>query len=75
MNLLLLKASFKKEQVKTFDFHQEDDDTIRSSQSQILLKIGVLKKFVIFTGKRLCRSLFLMKLLGFTPATLLKRDP
>ena len=42
MNVLLLKASFKNEQVKTFDLHQEDDDIIRSSQSQILLKIVVL---------------------------------
>ena len=33
------------------DFHEEDDDIIRSSRWQMFLKIGVLKKFVIFTGK------------------------
>ena len=35
------------------DLHEEDDDTIRSSRSQMFLKIGVLKKFAIFTGKHL----------------------
>ena len=34
----------------------------RSSCSQIFLKIGVLKKFAIFTGKHLCWSLFSIKL-------------
>ena len=56
------------------DFHKEDDDIIRSSRSQMLLKIVVLKKFAIFTGKRLCWSLSLIKLLGFRPASLFKRD-
>ena len=45
----------------------------RSSRSQIFFKIGVLKKFTIFTGKLLCWSLFLMKLQAFMPATLLKK--
>ena len=36
------------------DFHKEDNDIIRSSRLQMLLKIGVLKKLAIFTGKRLC---------------------
>ena len=31
----------------------------RSSRSHIFFKIGVLKNFVIFTGKRGCWSLFL----------------
>ena len=56
------------------DLHEEDDDTIRSSRSQMFLKIGVLKKFAIFIGKHLCWCLFLIKLLGFRPATLFKRD-
>ena len=56
------------------DFHKEDDDITRSSRSQMLLKIGVLKKFAIFTGKRMCGSLSLIKLLGFSPASLFKRD-
>ena len=56
------------------DFHEEDDDIIRSSRLQFFSKIGALKKFAIFTGKRLCWSLFLIKLLGFKSATLFKRD-
>ena len=56
------------------DFHKEDDGIIRSSRSQMLLKIDVLKKLAIFTGKRLRWSLSLIKLLGFRPASLLKRD-
>ena len=72
--MLLLKKS-KQRHFSEMDFHEEDDDIIRSSHSQMLVEIGVLKKFVIFTGKRLCWSLFLMKLQGFRPATLLKRDP
>ena len=34
----------------------------RSSHSQMFSKIGVLKKFTIFTGKRLCWSLFSINL-------------
>ena len=43
------------------DFHEEDNDIIRNSRSQILSKTGALKKFAIFTGKRLGWSLFLIK--------------
>ena len=56
------------------DFHEEDDDIIRSSRAQMLLKIGVLKKFAISIGKRLCWIFPLIKLLGLRPATLFKRD-
>ena len=58
--MLLLKKS-KQRHFSEMDFHEEDDDIIRSSHSQMLVEIGVLKKFVIFTGKRLCwtpRQLF-----------------
>ena len=34
------------------------NEKFRSSRSQMFFKIGVLKIFVIFTGKRLCWSLF-----------------
>ena len=37
----------------------------RSSRSQIYFKIGVLKNFAMFTGKRLCWSLFLIKIQAF----------
>ena len=57
------------------DFHEKDDDIIRNvSRWQMFLKVDVLKKFAIFTRKRLCWSLFLVKLLDFRPATLFKRD-
>ena len=48
------------------DFHEEDDDIIRSSRSQFFSKVDALKKFAIFTGKRLGKS--------FKSATLFKRD-
>ena len=32
------------------DFHEEDDDIIGSSRSEIFFKIGLLKNFAIFTG-------------------------
>ena len=39
----------------------------RSSCSQMSFKIDVLKNFVIFTGKHLCWSLFIIKLPAFKP--------
>ena len=38
---------------------------IRKSRSQMFFKIGVLKLFANFTEKRLCWSLFLIKLQAF----------
>ena len=38
----------------------------RSSRSQMFFKIDVLKNFIIFTGKHLCWSLFLIKLQAFS---------
>ena len=52
----------------------------RSLCSQIFFKIDALENFANFTGRLLCRSLFLIKSLalrivsGFQPATLLKRN-
>ena len=34
---------------------------------------GVLKKYAKLTGKHLCQSLFLNKVAGLRPATLLKK--
>ena len=45
----------------------------RSSHRRYSVKKGVLKDFANFTGKHLCRSLFLIKLQAFRPANLLKR--
>ena len=47
----------------------------RSGHLQIIFLVGVLRRcFAIFTGKRLCWSIFLIKLQTFRPGTLLKRD-
>ena len=46
----------------------------RSSRLQLVFKISALKIFVIFTGNRLYWSYFLIKLLVWRPASLLKRD-
>ena len=37
------------------------------------VKKGVLRNFAKFTGKHLCQSLFLNKVAGLKPATLLKK--
>ena len=42
-------------------FYKKTLIIFRSSHSQKLFKIGVLKSFAIFTGKHLCWSLFLIK--------------
>ena len=46
----------------------------RSSHRRWFIKKAVLKNFTIFTWKRLCWSLFLMKLQAFRSAILLERD-
>ena len=45
----------------------------RSSSPEVFCKKGVLRNFVKFTGKRLCQSLFLNKVSGLRPATLLEK--
>ena len=45
----------------------------RSIQQRCSLRKGVLRNFVKFTGKHLCQSLFLNKVSGLRPATLLKK--
>ena len=46
----------------------------KSSNRRCSMKIGILKNLVKLTGKRLCWSLFLIKLQDFSPTILLKRD-
>ena len=46
----------------------------KSKRLQMFFKIGVLEKFLIFTGKQLRWSLLLIKLQTLRSATLLKRD-
>ena len=45
----------------------------RSSHQRCSIIKAVLKNFAIITGKHLCWSFFLIKLLAFRPATLLKK--
>ena len=47
--------------------------TYRSSHQKYSMKEGILRNFTKFTGKHLCQSLFLNKVAGLTPATLLKK--
>ena len=46
----------------------------KSSRSQMIFKIDVLKNFTKLTRQKLCWSLFLIKLQALRPATLSKRD-
>ena len=48
-------------------FRLSCERTLRCSRSQVFFKIGAFKSFVIFTGKYLCWSLFLIKLSPKTP--------
>ena len=45
---------------------------IRSSRSEVLCKIGVLRNFAKFKGKHLCWGLYFKKVADLSPATLLK---
>ena len=47
--------------------------TSRSSRPEAFCKKGVLKNFTKLTGKHLRQSLFLKKVAGLRPATLLKK--
>ena len=48
--------------------------TYKSNYWRCSIKKTVRKNLAIFTEKRLCLSLFLIKLQTFRPATLSKRD-
>ena len=45
----------------------------RNSCPEVFCKKGVLKNFAKLTGKHQCQSLFLNKVAGLRPATILKR--
>ena len=53
-------------------FHSLNSTKYRSSQRRCPVRKGVLRNFAKFTGKQLCQSLFLNKVAGLRPATLLK---
>ena len=48
--------------------------TSRSSHRRCSVRKGVLRNFAKFTGKHLCQRLFLNKVAGLRPATLLKKS-
>ena len=52
---------------------QKSPGFVRSSHQRCSVRKDVLKTFANFTGKHLCWSLFLITLLVFRTATLLKR--
>ena len=55
--------------------HSRDNSSIcRSSRPEVFCKKDVVGNFEELTGKHLCQSLFLIKVAGFRPATLLNRD-
>ena len=46
----------------------------RSSNPEVFCRKGVLRSFAKFTGKHLCQSIFLNKVAGVRPATLLTKN-
>ena len=48
-------------------------ETLLSSRVEVFCEKGILRNFAKFTGKHMCRSLFLNKVTGPRPGTLLKR--
>ena len=59
----------KKEKIHYFSF----PNISRSSRPEVFCKKGVLRNFAKFIGKHQCQSLFLNKVAGLKPATLLKK--
>ena len=53
--------------------HSLVDHSYKSSLLVVFYKQGILKSFVKFTRKQLCRSFFLDKVAGLMSATLLKK--
>ena len=47
----------------------------RSSHQRCSIKKAILKHFVIFTGKHLCRGLFFNKVAGHQPCNFIKKRP
>ena len=56
-------------------FSCEICEIFRSSRTEMHFKIGVLRKFAMFTGRHLCWSLFLIRFQAWKPATLSKKTP
>ena len=50
-----------------------DTDARRSNRLEVFCKKGVLKNFAKLTGEHLSVSLFVNKVVGWRPATLLKK--
>ena len=50
-----------------FYIHHLPNHTFRISHRQSSIEYGALKNFAIFSGQRLCQSLFLNKVAGLNP--------
>ena len=71
---LLINSSVQTPLIK-LEFLRNSSTIFRSSYRWCSIQKAVLKNFVIFTGKKLWWSLFLIKLRTFKPVTLLKKTP
>ena len=65
---------FKKILFRNFLFQKVYHQWTTEPPQEVFYKKEVLKNFANCTGKQLCRSLFLLKLQTYRPATLLERD-
>ena len=71
---VFITEPFIEKQDKTVSFKDSVKKFKRSHQRWSIKKV-VLKNFIIFTGKPLCRSHFLIKFLAYMSVTLLKKTP
>ena len=53
--------------------NQDKDHHNEKQPPELICKKGILKNFLKFTGKHLSLSLFINKVAGLRPATLLKK--
>ena len=58
---------------KNWSHNSVDSSPFRSNLPEVLCKIVVLKNFTKFAGKQLCQRLLFNKVVGLSPATLLKK--
>ena len=72
---LLEKKFFEKIKTKIIKIGNKNKQMDRSRHRRCSVRKGVFRNFAKFTGKHLCQSLFLNKVAGLRPATLLKKRP
>ena len=67
-------SNFDSSKAMVFDFKEDLNEYVQKQPPEVFCEKSVIKNSANFTGKRLNWSLFLVTLLSFKPATLLKRD-